>query len=45
MIALVTLTLGRQSQEPQPSDEPSTAAAPSATATPARREEQQWTSV
>jgi putative oxidoreductase len=40
LIALVTLTLGRQSQ-----DEPSTAAAPSATATPARRKERQWTSV
>jgi hypothetical protein len=45
MIALVTLTLGRQSQEPQPSDDPSTAAAPSATVTAASRKERQWTSV
>src|SRR5215203_4013082 len=44
MIALVTLTLGRSSQAPQPSDEPSTTAAPSATVTPARRKERQWTS-
>src|SRR5436305_14495761 len=45
MIAVVTLTLRRQSQAPQPSDEPSTTSAPSATATPARRKERHWTSV
>ena len=45
MIALVTLTLGRQSQAPQSADEPSTAAAPAATVTPARRKERRWTSV
>jgi putative oxidoreductase len=45
MIALVTLTLGRQSQAPQASDEPSTAAAPPATVAAARRKERQWTSV
>jgi putative oxidoreductase len=45
MIALVTLTLGRQSQASQPSDEPSTAAAPSASVAPARRKERRWTSV
>jgi putative oxidoreductase len=45
LIALVTLTLGRQSQASQPPDEPSTTAAPSATVTPARRKERRWTSV
>jgi len=39
LIALVTLTLGLQSQAPQPSDEPSTAAARSGTVTPAMRKE------
>jgi putative oxidoreductase len=43
MIAFVTLTFGRQSQAPQPSDEPSTVAAPSAAA--AASKERQWTSV
>jgi putative oxidoreductase len=45
MIALVTLTLGRRSQTPHPSDGPSTEAASSATVTPARRKDRQWTSV
>jgi putative oxidoreductase len=45
MIALVTLTLGRRSQKPHPSDGPSTAAASSAPVTPARGKDRQWTSV